>query len=56
MPSQDIVLGIYYLTREDINVTGEGMIFSNIEEVSRAYYSGEAHIFTQKLSVTNGVL
>ena len=27
VPSQDIVLGIYYLTREDINVKGEGMIF-----------------------------
>ena len=44
VPSQDIVLGIYYLTREDINVKGEGMIFSNIEEVSRAYYAGEAEI------------
>ena len=44
VPSQDIVLGIYYLTREDINVKGEGMIFSNVEEVSRAYYSKTAHI------------
>ena len=44
VPSQDIVLGIYYLTREDINVQGEGMIFSNIDEVSRAYYSGNVHI------------
>jgi DNA-directed RNA polymerase subunit beta' len=44
VPSQDIVLGIYYLTREDINAKGEGMIFSNIEEVSRAYYSNEVDI------------
>ena len=44
VPSQDIVLGIYYLTREDINVKGEGMFFYDIEEVSRAYYSGEAEI------------
>ena len=44
VPSQDIVLGIYYLTREDTNVKGEGMIFANIEEVARAYYSGQAHI------------
>ncbi len=44
VPSQDIVLGIYYLTREDINVEGQGMFFSNIEEVSRAYYAGQAHI------------
>ena len=44
VPSQDIVLGIYYLTREDTNVKGEGMMFANIEEVARAYYSGQAHI------------
>ena len=44
VPSQDIVLGIYYLTREDINAKGEGMIFSNIEEVSRAYYANEVDI------------
>ena len=44
VPSQDIALGIYYLTREDINAKGEGMIFSNIEEVSRAYYSNEVDI------------
>jgi DNA-directed RNA polymerase subunit beta' len=44
VPSQDIVLGIYYLTREDINAKGEGMIFSNVDEVSRAYYSNEVHI------------
>ena len=44
VPSQDIVLGIYYLTREDINVQGEGMVFSDIDEVSRAYYSGNVHI------------
>ena len=44
VPSQDIVLGIYYLTREDTNIKGEGMIFANIEEVARAYYSGQAHI------------
>ena len=44
VPSQDIVLGIYYLTREDTNVKGEGMIFANIEEVARAYYSGQVHI------------
>ena len=55
VPSQDIVLGIYYLTREDINVKGEGMIFSNIEEVSRAYYSGEAHIHA-KVSVRMSVI
>jgi DNA-directed RNA polymerase subunit beta' len=37
VPSQDIVLGIYYMTRESINVKGEGMIFADIQEVRRAY-------------------
>ncbi|MGC9976636.1 MAG: DNA-directed RNA polymerase subunit beta', partial [Syntrophales bacterium] len=35
-PSQDIVLGIYYLTRARSHVKGEGMIFSDSEEVRRA--------------------
>ncbi|NCX62215.1 MAG: DNA-directed RNA polymerase subunit beta', partial [Betaproteobacteria bacterium] len=37
VPSQDIVLGLYYTTREKINALGEGMAFSNVAEVSRAY-------------------
>ena len=37
VPSQDIVLGLYYLTREKINVPGEGMIFADVEEAERAY-------------------
>jgi len=44
VPSQDIVLGIYYLTREDINVQGEGMFFSGIDEVERAYYAKQVNI------------
>ncbi len=39
VPSQDIVLGLYYTTRERIGAQGEGMLFSNISEVSRAYES-----------------
>ncbi|BCT67198.1 DNA-directed RNA polymerase subunit beta' [Nitrosospira sp. NRS527] len=39
VPSQDIVLGLYYTTREKINARGEGMMFANISEVSRAYES-----------------
>jgi DNA-directed RNA polymerase subunit beta' len=39
VPSQDVVLGVYYMTREKINDFGEGMIFSDISEVSRAYRS-----------------
>ncbi len=37
VPSQDIVLGLYYATREKINARGEGMVFADIHEVSRAY-------------------
>ena len=37
VPSQDIVLGIYYMSREKPNAMGEGMIFSDVEEVHRAY-------------------
>ncbi len=37
VPSQDIVLGLYYMTREMINVAGEGMHFYDVDEVRRAY-------------------
>src|SRR5688572_5712839 len=40
VPSQDGVLGIYYMTRERANARGEGMLFSDVEEVHRAYESG----------------
>ncbi len=37
VPSQDVVLGLYYMTRERINARGEGMLFSGVEEIHRAY-------------------
>lgn len=37
VPSQDVVLGLYYLTREDHNAKGTGMYFANTKEVHRAY-------------------
>ena len=37
VPSQDIVLGLYYMTRERVNALGEGMMFADVDEVSRAY-------------------
>jgi len=40
VPSQDVVLGIYYMTRERAHARGEGMMFSDVEEVHRAYESG----------------
>ena len=39
VPSQDIVLGLYYMTRERVAAVGEGMMFADIKEVSRAYES-----------------
>jgi DNA-directed RNA polymerase subunit beta' len=44
VPSQDIVLGLYYATRERINAKGEGMLFSDIAEVQRAYESRQAEL------------
>ncbi len=40
VPSQDVVLGLYYMTRERTNAKGEGMIFADVEEMERAYGSG----------------
>jgi len=40
VPSQDIVLGLYYATRQRVNARGEGSFFTNVTEVSRAYESG----------------
>ncbi|MCR4333236.1 MAG: DNA-directed RNA polymerase subunit beta' [Sulfuricaulis sp.] len=37
VPSQDIVLGLYYMTRERINAPGEGKAFADVAEVHRAY-------------------
>ncbi len=44
VPSQDVVLGLYYMTRERINAKGEGMVFSNVEEVHRAYETRNAEL------------
>ncbi|TCS68741.1 DNA-directed RNA polymerase subunit beta' [Sulfuritortus calidifontis] len=40
VPSQDIVLGLYYMTRERINAKGEGMLFADVGELRRAWQSG----------------
>ena len=42
VPTQDVVLGLYYMTRERINAKGEDMVLSGIDEVKRAYESGFA--------------
>ena len=45
VPSQDIVLGLYYMTRERINAQGEGKVFADVYEVHRAY--GGRHVALQ---------
>jgi DNA-directed RNA polymerase subunit beta' len=44
VPSQDIVLGLYYMTREAINAKGEGKAFADVSELNRAYLNGEASL------------
>jgi len=44
VPSQDIVLGLYYMTREKIGSLGEGSMFANLAEVSRAYETREVEL------------
>ena len=44
VPSQDVVLGLYFMTRDRVNAKGEGMVFSDPEEVKRAYESGNADL------------
>ena len=50
VPSQDIVLGLYYATRERINARGEGMAFTDISEVKRAYESGQADLHARVIA------
>ncbi len=42
VPSQDVILGLYYMTRDMINQKGEDMIFANATEALNAYESGSA--------------
>ena len=44
VPSQDVVLGLYYLTREMVGAKGEGMMFSDVHEAHRAYESRMVHL------------
>ena len=47
VPSQDIVLGLYYATRAKTNAKGEGMFFADVGEVHRAYAAGEVGLTTR---------
>jgi DNA-directed RNA polymerase subunit beta' len=47
VPSQDIVLGLYYATREKVNGKGEGSFFSDLAEVHRAYETRAVELQTR---------
>ncbi len=44
VPSQDVVLGLYYMTRERVGAKGEGMMFADVGEVHRAYETREVDL------------
>ena len=57
VPSQDVVLGLYYMTRERVNAKGEGMVFADIEEVQRAYANGVVELQAKvKVRITETVV
>jgi len=47
VPSQDVVLGLYWMTRTKINAKGEGMVLSSLDEARRAYETGFADLQAQ---------
>ncbi|MGH1430664.1 MAG: DNA-directed RNA polymerase subunit beta' [Neptuniibacter sp.] len=56
VPSQDVVLGLYYMTRERVNAKGEGMVFADTEEVARAQGAGQVDLQAKiKVRVTESI-
>ena len=62
VPSQDMVLGIYYLTQEREGVAGEGKFYKNINEAILAYENGECtlhsriHVRVQKVNADGEIV
>ena len=53
VPSQDVVLGLYYLTRDRVNGLGEGMMFTSPHEAEKAYRTGNAELHARvKVRIT----
>tara|TARA_Y100001935_G_scaffold39660_1_gene31823 strand:+ start:7815 stop:12017 length:4203 start_codon:yes stop_codon:yes gene_type:complete len=44
VPTQDVVLGLYYMTRQRVNAKGEGMLLANVAEARRAYENNVAEL------------
>lgn len=54
VPSQDVVLGLYYMTKEKINGKGEGMIFMSPSEAEKAYRNGDVELHSRvKVRITD---
>jgi len=57
VPSQDVVLGVYYMTREKVNGKGEGMVFKSPKEAEKAYRTREAELHSRvKVRINNSYL
>ena len=56
VPSQDVVLGLYYMTRDKVNGKGEGMLLQDPREAEKAYRTGEAELHSRvKVRITEYV-
>jgi len=56
VPTQDVVLGLYYMSRDQINAKGEGMLLTGIEEALRAYETSEASLHARvKVRITQTI-
>ncbi len=56
-PTQDMVLGLYYMTRDKTNALGEGKIFSDLDEVHRAYAAKVVELHAKvKVRLTHAIL
>ena len=56
VPSQDVVLGVYYMTREKVNGRGEGMVLKSPKEAEKAYRTGVAELHARVKVRVNEVL
>nr|VXZ89990.1 DNA-directed RNA polymerase subunit beta' [Klebsiella pneumoniae] len=53
VPSQDVVLGLYYMTRDSVNAKGEGMVLTGPKEAERIYRAGPASLHARvKVRIT----
>jgi DNA-directed RNA polymerase subunit beta' len=57
VPSQDVVLGLYYLTRDCVNGKGEGMVFTDVKEAEKAYRTDVAELHARvKIRITELII